>query len=128
MDVAIVAAKSFDLTETCWLTKAAAHYDYSQIVDDAEFIEDIQRITYIKRLFRRYLKNEELNERIILNHLITMNNMFDTAFLVDMLFFKCEAVFHPVLKTFLLYMGLMRPEDRSDIPVDPGIASVLRSI
>ena len=38
--------------------------------------EDLKRFKYIKRLLNRYLETDELPERLILNHLIVVFNVF----------------------------------------------------
>jgi hypothetical protein len=69
-----------------------------------EFQEDLNRIKYIKRLFSKYEKTGELRERLILNHIIVLNNLFGTEFCTRMLFFNVDPVHHSYLKTFLHYL------------------------
>ena len=69
-----------------------------------EFQEDLNRIKYIKRLFSKYEKTGELRERLILNHIIVLNNLFGTEFCTRMLFFNVDPSHHSYLKTFLHYL------------------------
>ena len=54
----------------------------------SEFEEDLKRIKYVKRLIKRYKTTGELKERLILNHLIILSNVFGTKNSVRMLFYK----------------------------------------
>lgn len=92
------------LTDSNLLAYAAQHYD-SVFPDPDEFNEDIKRLVYIKRLFNSYKLHGELKERLILNHLIILFNMFGKH-AVPMLFLKLEG-YEPMLKTFLVYLSRM---------------------
>jgi hypothetical protein len=73
----------------------------------SEFEEDLKRIKYIKRLIKRYKTTGELKERLILNHIIILSNVFGTRNAVRMLFFKLDEQDYQILKTFLLFLGYM---------------------
>lgn len=73
----------------------------------SEFEEDLKRIKYVKRLIKRYKTTGELKERLILNHIIILSNVFGTRNTVRMLFFKLDEQDYEVLKTFLLFLGYM---------------------
>lgn len=101
----------------------------------SEFEEDIKRIKYIKRLIKKYRDTGELKERLILNHIIVMANVFGVESTVRMLFYKLEEENYHVLKTFLLYLNYMpkivygiRNKDinSSDITIDLAAATQLR--
>ena len=82
-------------------------YDNPHCMCMAEFQEDLKKIKYIKRLINRYLKGGDLKERLILNHLIVMINMFGPEHTPKILFFKLEKNYHSVLKTFLIFLNCM---------------------
>lgn len=73
----------------------------------SEFEEDLKRIKYVKRLIKRYKSTGELKERLILNHLIILSNVFGTKACVRMLFFKIDKEDYHILKTFLEYLNYM---------------------
>lgn len=73
----------------------------------SEFEEDLKRIKYVKRLIKRYKTTGELKERLILNHIIILSNVFGTRNAVRMLFFKLDEQDYQILKTFLLFLGYM---------------------
>ena len=103
----------------------------------SEFEEDLKRIKYIKRLIRRYKITGELKERLILNHIIILTNVFGVESSVKMLFYKLDREDYDILKTFLLFLNFMPQMIRgikgininsSDITVDIFVAKRLRSI
>lgn len=123
------------LTEQNFLLFAAKHYD-NVFYDTTEFQEDLKRFAYIKRLFNHYNKQDELKDRLILNHLVIIFNMWSTA-AIPMLFVKLEG-YEVILKTFLTFMermpneikgiGLNRREIKSsEIPIDENIMRLLKS-
>jgi len=73
----------------------------------SEFEEDIKRLKYIKRLIKRYKITGELKDRLILNHIIILSNVFGVEATVRMLFYKIDDSDYDVLKTFLLYLNFM---------------------
>jgi hypothetical protein len=103
----------------------------------SEFEGDLKRTKYLKRLFRRYKATKILKERLILNHLICLYNVFGADAATKILFFRIDERDYDILKTFLLYLNFM-PEQNlhvrgesiicSDIPVDMKIADVLRNL
>lgn len=103
----------------------------------SEFKEDMKRFNYLKRLFRRYRKIGEVKERLVLNHLVVLYNVFGAEALTRMLFFKMSKDDQSIVKTYLIFLSCMpevvkgiRGVDllSSDIPVDLKIAEVLREI
>ncbi len=94
------------LTDFNYLLYCARHYDNPQCYDIEEFYEDLRRIKYIKKLITRYIMGGELKERLILNHLIILNNVFPAPHLAKILFLKLEKQMK-YLKPFLIYMGLL---------------------
>ena len=83
---------------------AMKHYNNPQCHTREDFDEDMRRFKYLKRLFRRYIKNNELRTHLILNHLIILYNVFGEA-ATPLLFFKFEQEYWGILKTFLVYLN-----------------------
>ena len=125
------------IDESNFVLYAAKNYDNPQCFDTLEFYEDLSRFKYIKRLFNRYEESGELKERLILNHLIILYNVFGAA-TTKMLFFKLNGHLH-LLKPFILLLGFLPDkvsgigvENKtiisSDIPMDENIIKILRKI
>lgn len=89
-----------------FLLFAAKNYDNPQCFDDEEFYEDLKKFKYIKRLFNRYQETGDLKERLILNHIIVLMNMFGPGATVRMLFLKMKG-FEIYLKPFLVYLNVL---------------------
>ena len=123
------------LTEANFVIYAMKHYDNPQCKGILEFEEDINRIKYLKRLFIRYKQNDELKERLIINHIIILYNVFGPEAATKMLFFKIDKEFWSILKTFLVFLNFMPIEVisdnkilESDIPLDNKIVTILRKV
>ena len=103
----------------------------------SEFEGDIKRTKYLKRLFRRYKVTKVLKERLILNHIILLNNVFGPVPTARILFYKTDERDYDILKTFLEYLDIM-PEEvtgikgksihTSEIPMEPNVVEILLSI
>ena len=85
---------------------AAKHYDNPGCESIEEFHDDLNRFKYIKRLFTKYQETGEIKERLVLNHLIALYNLFGAVPTTRMLFFKLEGNWQ-LLKPFLVYLGYM---------------------
>lgn len=125
-----------NITEDNFILYAAKAYDRPNCVK-SEFDDDLKRFNYLNRLFTRYKKFGEIKERLIINHLIILNNVFGHEALVRLLFFKIHESHYTVLKTYLLFLNIMpdrikgvRGKDimSSSIHVDMDIVKILREI
>lgn len=122
------------LTESTFLLYAMKHYDNPHCSEMSEFEEDMKRFQYLRKLFSRYRQDNDLKERLILNHLIIIYNVFGPE-ATDMLFMKLHE-FHDCLKPFVEYLNFMpeiiRYEDvvlhKNNIDSDDSIAEILKGI
>ena len=94
------------LTDENFLIYCAKHYVNRQYSTTEEFIEDINRIKYIKKLLTRYTSGGDLKERLILNHIIILNNVFGPEALCKILFLKLENKMYCV-KPFLILINIL---------------------
>jgi len=121
------------LNESNFLVYAMHHYDNPQCHSLQEFEEDIKKFLYLKKLLSRYKNYDELRERLILNHIIVLYNIFGES-ATRMLFYKIDESCWDVLVTFLVYLDRMPAElpeygiILSDIVLDETIISTLRKI
>ena len=126
------------LDEANFFLYAAKHYENPYCYDTLEFYDDLNRFKYLKRLFSRYEETGELKERLILNHIIVLYNIFGVEPTTRMLFLKLRGSYH-ALKPFLVFLNFM-PEVvsrigiegkdiiSSDIAMDEKIVDKLRQI
>ena len=124
-----------NLTEETFLLYAAKHYDNPQLQSEEEFYDDLKKFKYIKRLFNKYSESGELKERLILNHIVVLTNVFGPEAAVKMLFLRLPEYLH-FLKPFLLMLSILKERvdvgDKvyftSDINIDDKIVNRLRDI
>lgn len=121
------------LSEDNFILYAMHHYDNPQCHNVQEFEKDLRIFLYLKKLITRYKQSDELRERLILNHIIVLYNVFGDA-ATNMLFYKIDESYWDVLVTFLVYLERM-PESipqygvrTSDISLDENIINALRKI
>ncbi len=87
--------------------------------NDDEFMEDLNRIKYIKKLFTIYQTRDELNINLVLNHIIILYNTFDPRACTKMLFFKLPDHWS-YLKSILHFTGYL-PDIIKDVVDDETI-------
>ena len=117
-----------ELTENNLFLYAAKHYYNPNFSDIEEFYEDLKRFKYIKRLAKRYLDNNELSERLILNHLIVIFNSFGIEASLNMLDLKLDERHWPVIKPFLIFLKYIRNDQYTGIKMDQEVINRLRDI
>lgn len=124
------------ISEKNFMLYAAHFYDNPSCESTEEFYDDLNRFKYIKRLFTKYENGSELKERLIMNHIIVLYNLFGPA-ATRMLLFKLQGQWQ-YLKPFLIKLGYMPeivegidglpPTNNSDIQLDQGIVDALRNV
>jgi len=126
-----------DLNDENFLLYAAKAYDKPHILQ-SEFEDDLKRIKYVKRLLRKYRQTGEFKERLVLNHVIVLANVFGVEATVNMLFFKVDPEDYPLLKTILIFLNYLPKRltvsfnkyyvRQEEIPVDLDVANILRNL
>ena len=120
-----------------FLIFAIKNYDNPSCSGTSELEDDLKRFKYLKRLFNRYEKTGDPNERLIINHLILLYNVFGNA-TTEMLFYKLEERYWSNLKTFLVFLDRI-PEEvvysanlpkniETDVPLNDDLIKLLRKI
>jgi uncharacterized radical SAM superfamily protein len=126
------------LDDTNFLLYAAKHYDNPECFETLEFYDDLKKFKYLKRLLNRYKESRDLKERLVLNHVVVILNLFGDEAAVRMLFFKLLN-YKDELYTILSYMRRMPPEVKnithlnitlhaSDMMLDETIVELLEKI
>lgn len=121
------------LNDNNFLSYAMNNYDNPQCHSLEEFEDDLKKFLYLKKLLSRFNNTGELRERLILNHITVLYNIFGDS-TTNMLFYKIDKQLWPLLITFLVYLNRM-PEEipeysirLSDIKLNENIISILRKI
>lgn len=126
----------YDVNSDNFVLLSVKHYK-SPMYIFSEYTEDIARLKYVKRLIQKYSRTGELRERLILNHIVTLSNVFGIDFTVKALFYKCDKSDWYILKPFLVFLNYLPDEIRyvngetiitSLIPLDQNVIESLRSL
>jgi hypothetical protein len=107
---------------------AAKNYYNPTCIDSEEFFDDLKRFKYIKRLINRYHQNGDLAERLILNHLTVIFNVFGHEAGVEMLALKVPLEQWTTLKPFLIFLRAISNEDITGIEMDKYVIGKLREL
>ena len=107
---------------------AAKHYHTPMAIDGEQFFEDLKRFKYVKRLQNRYKDQGDLSERLILNHLIVIFNVFGFEAGLQILEFKIEKEHWPVLKPFLIFLKAIDEHGYPQVTMDQLAVERLREI
>ena len=107
---------------------AIKHYNNPSCVDEQEFLDDMKRFKYLKRLFRKYDTSKELKMRLIINHIIVLANVFGVDAATTLLFFKIEKSHWPILKAFLIFLRYMPENDLIDVQINHEVMGKLGEI
>ena len=120
------------LNENNFLMFTMKEYSNPQCDNIEEFYEDLNRVKYIKRLLGKYDSKDILRERLILNHLIILANVFGVVSASRILFYRIEDKYHSYIKSFLSYLNHLPNEipevDIESIPLDHKILKKLEKI
>jgi len=117
-----------ELNEDNFVLFASRHYDNPQCMSVEEFYHDLQRFKYLKRLLRRYTQNDDLQERLILNHIVVLYNVFGIEATNRMMFYRMERDYWSAIKTFLIFLNYLREDDYVEVPLDQTIVERLRNL
>ena len=117
-----------EITKDNWLLYAQQAYDNPTLEKEVEFYDDIKRFKYLKRLFRKYKVTGNLKLRLVLNHIIVLQNVFGVEAAVTLLLFKVDTSYWSALKTILDYLGYLYPHELEKVKVDSHIQTLLREL
>jgi hypothetical protein len=119
-----------ELNEENYIIFAIKNYENPQAITQEDFFEDMKRFKWIKRLLNKYKNTGDLNTHLIINHFMSLYNVFGEA-TTPLLFYKINKELWGVLKTFVLYLGRLPEYPKTtihDIPVDIECLKILNSI
>ena len=110
------------------LMYAIKNYDNPHCEGEKEFEDDLKRFKYIKRLLRKYYDTKVLKERLLLNLIIVLNNVFGPDACATLLLYKIQPEYWPTLKSFLLYLNIIREDELKETDKDEFVFEVLRKL
>ena len=107
---------------------AIKHYNNPQCEGEKEFYDDMKRFKYIKRLLRKHKDTGILKERLLLNHIIILNNLFGAEACVTLLLFKIHREYWETLKSFLLFLNMIREDELNNVIENKFVLEILRKL
>ena len=117
-----------DLDEENFILYAARNYYRPRGIDAEEFFDDLKRFKYIKRLVNRHYRGGDLKERLVLNHITIIMNVFGPNAGLKMLEFKVGLEHWSVIKPFLLFLHAIHFDDYPEVEMDEQVLEKLRNI
>ena len=116
-----------ELTEDNYVLFAIKYYDNPSAVTKEDFLDDLRRFKYIKRLINKYLKNGEVKLHLLLNHIIIVYNVFNEA-ATPLLFFKMDKEYWSIIKSIMIFLERypeVETETLKKIPINEQIIKEL---
>ena len=107
---------------------AIRHYNNPQCEGEKEFEDALKRFKYIKRLLRKYHDTGILKERLLLNHLIVLHNVFETTPCVTLLLYKIQEEYWSTLKSFLIFLNSITEDELTHVEEDQNVLEILRKV
>jgi len=95
-----------NLTDDNVMLYAAKAYEKPSAIM-SEFEEDYSRILYLKRLLTKYHTTGVLKDRLIMNHIVLLYNVFGIEAATRLLFVKLEQKDYEVIKPFLIFLNFL---------------------
>lgn len=115
---------------------AAKVYDKPNAVM-SEFQDDLNRILYLKRLLTKYYATGVLKDRLVVNHIMVLYNVFGLEAATRLLFLKLDDRDYEVLKPFLHFLKYLpaivrgikgRDISTAEIRLDAGALACIRNL
>ena len=107
---------------------AIRNYTNPHCEGEKEFEDDLKRFKYIKRLLRKYYDTKILKERLLLNHIIVLHNVFGADACATLLLYKIQEEYWTALKSFLLFLNILKQNELSHIEVDQNVDKILKEL
>ena len=117
-----------EITKDNWLLYAQHNYDNPTLSKEEEFYDDIKRFKYLKRLFRRYKLSNEIKVRLVVNHVIVLQNVFGVEAAVTLLLYKLDTRYWPALKSVLNYLNYLYPHELDIVEIDGSVEKMLEEL
>ena len=107
---------------------AIRNYTNPHCEGEKEFEDDLKRFKYIKRLLRKYYDTGILKERLLLNHIIVLNNVFGADACATLLLYKIQEEYWSALKSIALPITVPRDNELTHITEDENVKKILKEL
>lgn len=117
-----------ELNDDNFILYAAKHYFNPTAIDTDDFFTDLNRFKYINRQLIKYYGTGRMSERLFLNHLIIVFNVFGIDPALKMLEYKVDKRYWSTVKTALIYLKYITNDQYVGIRLDHNLVAKLREI
>lgn len=101
------------------------YINHNIVFNENEFQSDIKRLYGLKNILSRFLNTNTINERLIVNRVVYILNIFGPRATTIMLKDILDDYQFSVAKTILVFLGSYNPEERDDIKLNRIMADIL---
>ena len=119
-----------ELNEDNYILFAIKNYENPQAVTKEDFFDDLKRFKLIKKLLKKYLVDDKINSKLLINHFLMLYNVFGEA-TTPLLFYKIESEYWSLIKTTIMYLGRFPEYPKTElhnIPVDIIFLKILKQL
>ncbi len=116
------------ITKKNWLFFAIKNYNVPNLDSEQEFYEDIKRFKYLKRLFRKYDTTGSIKIRLVVNHIVVLQNVFGIDACITLLLYKNDTKYWPILKSVFRYLNYLYPSELNELTEDEFIKRELEKL
>ena len=117
-----------EINSSNWLLFAQKNYDNPTLEKEVEFYDDLKRFKYLKRLFRKYKTTGDIKIRLVLNHVIVLQNVFGSEAAITLLLFKIDNEYWPILKSVLTYLNYLYTHELHEVEENGEITGMLKEL
>lgn len=103
----------------------AVNYNDVSSEGTVDFLEDVKRIKYIKRLLSSYTESGDLKIRLLLNHIIVLVNQFGPFPASRILLYKIGSKYHDIVVTILHELNVLDKSLYEFVTLDPNIQRLI---
>lgn len=115
---AIVDRIEYIKSDEHWYEIAVQNYNNPHLLCLEDFNDDLRRFSHVQSLLNKYNNKNGLNERLIINHIIILSNLFGCQACIDLLYYKIDKKYWSILNSFLWYLQILDCEYERDLQID----------
>jgi hypothetical protein len=119
-----------ELNEDNYILFAIKHYENPHSVTKEDFYDDLKKFKLVKKLLKKYVSDNKLNVKLLINHFLILYNVFGEA-TTPLMFYKIDIEYWGLLKTALIYLGRFPEYPKTElhnIPVNIDFLKILKEL
>ena len=91
-----------------------------------EFLEDLKKAQYAKKLSKKLCDGKEINIRLLVNHVILFTNVFELERAKELIMYNISDEEKEMFKTILIFLGFMTNTEMPDVNWHLKVAQMLK--